>query len=333
MSSTLLANTMAPAIQLDAQPRRSMIGRVFAIRIFKSRPQLSATWIDNLIVMAKAVGNSGELASVPYVKVAANIVIQILEIIQLARQNRDDFRDLAQSLVNIIVTISETLQSYSDGREPPSTFTARCHAFLERISKLSVQINETVRDSQTWTRYFKGGEIRNMISQYRRELDELRANFTVTSVMQVALRIFAEQNPRQLGYSWECSKPIYFIDAMNIKTSLPMEFCHTRSDFEDLLKFMFRKRRGRRFVERADYALTNGDAEALNDHKTWHALVKPGITITMHIVLRLKTQNTANDSRRCPTCNYICTHTSLNDEVIWYVSVLTTTLADTSTPS
>ncbi|KAF8067083.1 hypothetical protein FPV67DRAFT_1227748 [Lyophyllum atratum] len=155
-----------------------------------------------------------------------------------------------------------------------------------------------------------------MISQYRRELDELRANFTVTSVMQMALRIFAEQNPRQLGYPWECSKPIYFIDAMNIKTSLPMEFCHTRSDFEDLLKFMFRKRRGRRFVERGDYALTNGDAEALNDHNTWHALVKPGTTITMHVVLRLKTRDTDNDSRRCPTCTYFCTHASLNDEVI-----------------
>ncbi|KAF8054334.1 hypothetical protein FPV67DRAFT_1131121 [Lyophyllum atratum] len=78
---------------------------------------------------------------------------------------------------------------------------------------------------------------------------------------------------------------------------------------------MFRKRRGRRFVERGDYALTNGDAEVPSDDTSWHALVKPGTMIIMHVVLRLKAQDTNNDSRRCPTCTYLCTLASLNDGV------------------
>ncbi|KAG5352292.1 hypothetical protein C0989_002967 [Termitomyces sp. Mn162] len=79
--------------------------------------------------------------------------------------------------------------------------------------------------------------------------------------MHLSVKVLFEQTPRQLGYTWVHSEPVRFIDAMNITRDFPLDLCSAPNDFVDLVRFLFRKRRGRSYVERGQYALTVGDKE------------------------------------------------------------------------
>jgi hypothetical protein len=49
------------------------------------------------------------------------------------------------------------------------------------------------------------------------------------AVMDIALNVFAERLPRELGYPGERSKPVRLIDAMNDTIDIPIDLCSTRS--------------------------------------------------------------------------------------------------------
>ena len=90
-------------------------------------------------------------------------------------------------------------------------------------------------------------------------------------------------------------------------------------DFSDLLKFMFRKRRGRHYIELGRYNLT--EIAAIDQPITaalWPLKVKPGTTIAMNIVFRRLADMDTPESRHCPVCHFFCSWASLGDEVTWY---------------
>lgn len=94
-------------------------------------------------------------------------------------------------------------------------------------------------------------------------------------------------------------------------------------DFTDLLRFMFRKRRGRRYVELGRYNLT--DVASIDQPITtalWSSKVKPGATIAMNIVLRRSAHMDTPESRHCPVCRFFCSWASLGDDVTWYFELL-----------
>jgi hypothetical protein len=90
-------------------------------------------------------------------------------------------------------------------------------------------------------------------------------------------------------------------------------------DFGDLLRFIFRKRRGRQFIDRGHYLLTAGNETELTilDASKWGRLVKAGSTITMDIKLQSNADGDCMDSRQCPSCRHLCSYASLGDEVKW----------------
>ena len=89
--------------------------------------------------------------------------------------------------------------------------------------------------------------------------------------------------------------------------------------FSDLLRLMFRERRGRRHVELGRYNLT--DVSSIDQPITaalWHSKVKPGTTIAMNIVLQRSAPEDTTESRHCPVCHFFCSSASLGDDVTWY---------------
>ncbi|KAG6872910.1 hypothetical protein C0995_005316, partial [Termitomyces sp. Mi166 len=186
--------------------------------------------------------------------------------------------ELAQSLVQVITGIRDTLQSYCQNYCPSNL------SFLALLSR----VDDFARHNQSWTRYLKATTIQGTIGQYRKQLDGLKADFTLITIMHLSMKIFSERAPHQLiGYTWEHSEPVRLIDAMNTTIDLPFDLCSTPHDFADLVKFLFRKHRGRSYVERGQYALTIGDKESNRiDNILWRKHVRPGHTITMNILIR-----------------------------------------------
>ena len=78
---------------------------------------------------------------------------------------------------------------------------------------------------------------------------------------------------------------------------------------------MFRRRRGRRYVERGSYSLT--EISSIDQPITaalWPLKVTPGTTIAMNIILL---RSAHEESRCCPVCHLFCSWASLGDEVTW----------------
>ncbi|KAG6909379.1 hypothetical protein DXG01_000822 [Tephrocybe rancida] len=281
-----------------------------SVAVQAPKTPLEVGWLDGLISAVTVVRDTTDLAVFPYVKIAASLVLQVLEVIKSVKKNIDDFEELAQSLVQIVVAIRDTLLSYCRDFCPPPAFATHCQAFIDALVGMFVRLSDLSRHSQSWTRYLKASATHDTIVQYRKQLEELRANFTLTTLLHLSLKIFTEQRPRQLGYTWEHSEPLQFIDAMNVTLRLPMELCSTPRDFADLLKFLFRKRRGRRYVERGHYALTTTDKGLPHwvDYNVWRTYVLPGSTLAMNILLRtgVDGSNEAFDSTQCcPACGQV----------------------------
>lgn len=86
---------------------------------------------------------------------------------------------------------------------------------------------------------------------------------------------------------------------------------------------MFRKRRGRRYVELGLYNLTDVSSNVQPITAVlWPLKVKPGTTIAMNIVLQRSADIDTPESRNCPACHFFCSWASLGDEVTWYSAVL-----------
>ncbi|KAG6812344.1 hypothetical protein H0H92_003334 [Tricholoma furcatifolium] len=97
------------------------------------RPQDSGAWLDGLVTAAIAVREAGDLTAFPYVRVAASLVVQVLQIIQSVQQNQEDFEELAQSLVQTIVVIRDTLRSCHEEHALSPAFATRCQDLIEWV--------------------------------------------------------------------------------------------------------------------------------------------------------------------------------------------------------
>lgn len=88
-------------------------------------------------------------------------------------------------------------------------------------------------------------------------------------------------------------------------------------DFDDLLKFIFRKRRGRRYVDRGDYILTTLPTRKPIEPSEWKSYVKPRATIAMDIVLHSIGVESNVSCQYCPSCGLITGSNTLEDDSTW----------------
>ncbi|KAG6827667.1 hypothetical protein H0H92_010829 [Tricholoma furcatifolium] len=221
----------------------SPFGRVFAIKtIQKQESQSPATtsssdsdskshsaWLSGLIDTAKAIQELGKLAPVPYAEIAAGVVVQILLRVQAMQNNIDDFRDLSQSLVDIIVIMRDTLLRYNQRRsDPPPEITRYCNAFIDELLKLHTEMMDTCRKNESWTsRFLKAATTAKEIGRYHNRINNMRLNFVVGMVIRTELRCAEQQVPHHLVYT---ANLVYLVDAMNDMAPVPMDQCRTQKD-------------------------------------------------------------------------------------------------------
>ncbi|KAG6914380.1 hypothetical protein DXG01_000681 [Tephrocybe rancida] len=228
-------------------------------------------WLDNMIAAVGIIRDSGELIPFPYVKIAAGIVVQVLLRVQAVRKNVEDFKGLSHKLVDAVITVRDTVCACgSRGQTLPPEFVHRCCEFVNSLVALQSQINNLVRQHESWMYFLRSTAITNAIAQYKEQVNDMRSNFTLDVV-----------------------------------------------DFTDFVKFRFRKHSGREEVKKGAFVLSlmevDGSHKTLGPSpETWLSLVKPGVTITMDILVSgLRDDDT---SRRCPSCRYFCVGT-LEDHV------------------
>jgi hypothetical protein len=124
---------------------------------------------------------------------------------KLANQNVEDFQELANKLVTIIVTLRTTLITHCSRDDTPSSFLSECNKFIEcvfsfllfrtasnlsffhlsMLLKMSNDLNQFTRKNKSWSRYFKSVAIRDSIARWNRQIDEQRTNFIVRQSLYV----------------------------------------------------------------------------------------------------------------------------------------------------
>ncbi|KAI5847033.1 hypothetical protein DFP73DRAFT_362752 [Morchella snyderi] len=105
---------------------------------------------------------------------------------------------------------------------------------------------------------------------------------------------------KYLGFSPDY-EPIMFIDAFNGQSLLPWESCSTWEKFRTLMQMQYSASAGRSFVERGEYDIINEESGALLGVQDWRKTIKPGMLLSMAIVLREETEKDENDYT-CPVC-------------------------------
>ncbi|KAG6915301.1 hypothetical protein DXG01_012252 [Tephrocybe rancida] len=195
---------------------------------------------------------------------------------------------------------------------------SRCLDFVNtKFLSLQAQINETIRQSNTWTRFLDSAEIANAIARYKQQIDDMRSNFTLELLVRIHTKLLEHTPPRHLDYTVNL---VHFIDAMNDRIPVPMDQCLSPKEFNNYINLRFRQRLGYE-MERGDYDLSvlqvMGAQQSLGrGSETWALLVEPGATIVMDVLLRSHSENLDTDSRQCPSCGHLCRSASLGDEVI-----------------
>ncbi|KAG6914378.1 hypothetical protein DXG01_000679 [Tephrocybe rancida] len=255
--------------------------RVIVIKTERQRPL--PQWLDNMTILVGTIRDASDLIPFPYVQFTAGIVLQFLKMIQAARKNINDFRGLSQKLVDTIVTVRDT-------------------------------INDFLRHTGAWSRFFKSTAITNWIADYKDQINDIRSNFT----LDVVLRIFSK--PGHPCYLGATSGRVYLVDAMNDISEVSMDYCSSPSKFARFVKFRFNGSLGYDVIERGDFSLSLQEAEGTQrqlgqDVETWRSLVQPDVTITMDILFRARSTDADPDGRQCPSCRYLSAEASLGDRV------------------
>ncbi|KAH0608790.1 uncharacterized protein H6S33_001018 [Morchella sextelata] len=109
-----------------------------------------------------------------------------------------------------------------------------------------------------------------------------------------------ENGMKYVGFSPD-HDPIRFIDALNGQRLLPWELCLKWEDFRSLIQMSFKESAGKSFVERGEYDIVNEESGALMRMEDWRNNIRPGILLSMAIVVRKKIEKGENDYR-CPAC-------------------------------
>ncbi|KAJ6564777.1 hypothetical protein B0H19DRAFT_1259189 [Mycena capillaripes] len=91
----------------------SSFPRKWLFRASKSLPS-SSDWLAPSILTAKTVTEAAECLPFPYVKSAFGVILVLLETVQRMKKNRDDLKDLCESITDIAVILEDQLSSHGN---------------------------------------------------------------------------------------------------------------------------------------------------------------------------------------------------------------------------
>ncbi|KAJ6559439.1 hypothetical protein DFH09DRAFT_1279616 [Mycena vulgaris] len=149
-------------------------------------PSAQSDWLPNLIIAAKLIKDTGEVIPVPYVKAAFGIVVTLLETVQKVKQNREDWKEVCGSAVEIVQHVSHAIEFHGDAMAV--RFKELCNglqSFLEEIQQHLEKINRKQAGFKgRWREVFKAENIGAEILGYKERIRELRSNFLMVASIE-----------------------------------------------------------------------------------------------------------------------------------------------------
>ncbi|KAK0430546.1 hypothetical protein EV421DRAFT_276848 [Armillaria borealis] len=148
--------------------------------------------LESCLQAARLTAAAGEMAPFPFVKGVAQCVVVVLEIIQKAANNRNDLRDLAESIVNTLVAVRDAVIEH--GPTSTSHFQNICVEFQDYMTELLSKLNNE-RRSRGIRRVLKAKKISDDISAYRQRVQAAKEDFLIrtTTTTQFVLSDVQDQ--------------------------------------------------------------------------------------------------------------------------------------------
>ncbi|KAJ7612935.1 hypothetical protein DFH06DRAFT_1484800 [Mycena polygramma] len=140
-------------------------------------------WLSPLLVVAKGLVTISNAVPFPYVNAALASELALLELIQMVDKSNDDLRYLAESVLTIMRLLHEETEAHPTDQR--SKFRGFCGAFERDLTRLAKDL-ESIRKQQCASRfkkYFNAHNMRDEISHFTRQVDDLRANATLTAAI------------------------------------------------------------------------------------------------------------------------------------------------------
>ncbi|KAK0235493.1 hypothetical protein EDD85DRAFT_77455 [Armillaria nabsnona] len=139
--------------------------------------------IDSCLKIAKFTAAAGEMAPFPFIKGAAQCVVVVLETIESATKNRRDLQELAESIVDTLVVVRDTVIDH--GPTSASCFKDICLDFQTYLNDLLSKLNK-----QRGIRGFLNAKkISDDISAYKERVQMAKGDFLIRTTTMTRLAL------------------------------------------------------------------------------------------------------------------------------------------------
>ncbi|KAJ7278413.1 hypothetical protein C8J57DRAFT_1576978 [Mycena rebaudengoi] len=158
----------------------------------------SPDWLANLILTAKMITAAAGFLPFPCVKGALSPVVPILEAVQKMTQNRDDFEDLCESIVEIVTMLQEKISRH--GVDTTSCLQRFCEELQSLLQEIQQKLGEfEAKQKKSLKRRLKefasSTSVGHELARYRTRLKRLRSNFILTSMAQLNINANVSATP------------------------------------------------------------------------------------------------------------------------------------------
>ncbi|KIJ27140.1 hypothetical protein M422DRAFT_271752 [Sphaerobolus stellatus SS14] len=160
----------------------------------RTAPLDGDTWIFDAMTIAKSTALVSKLIPVagPYIEGGANLFYDALGLLKQMKKNKEDFKGLAEAIANLLSTFNEAIAGKTSDSTYPPEFLRMCSGFQSSMENLSKEISLLITDSETkrLKGYIRADQIREIIANYRGNIQALRDNLMVYCTISTRVQLF-----------------------------------------------------------------------------------------------------------------------------------------------
>ncbi|KIJ36830.1 hypothetical protein M422DRAFT_260693 [Sphaerobolus stellatus SS14] len=155
-------------------------------------------WISHAMKAAKITAEAAKMIPVagPFIEGGAKIFCVILEPLQQMKDNKEDFRELTQSLLTFLKTLQQQAISSVPQSQHFEEFQKICSDFKSVMDLLLKDHTQFVATSQSRPikSYLRSGQIKGMISKYQNNVNALKERL----IMHCVVSTYIHTQPQNL---------------------------------------------------------------------------------------------------------------------------------------
>ncbi|KAK0185321.1 hypothetical protein F5146DRAFT_1072392 [Armillaria mellea] len=123
------------------------------------------------------VANIAEASGVPYLEKLAKIAVTVFELLEKKGKNKEDAKELSESIANTIIVIDTLVRMHGERAGP--YFEDVCVAMAEYLSRIAQDLKDAQRKQRSIKGIFNVDEFRGAIQVYRKRVDDLKIDFLI----------------------------------------------------------------------------------------------------------------------------------------------------------